>query len=312
MRDPGGVRVAPARGEAALGRVLVDASGRSAPAGRLLGARRWLAWDRQVALVARVASSDPEPRDLLLEAAEDGFWYSAPQPGGTLVVVLVTDADLVPAGGRASLPRRFGDSLARTTHTAARAAGLTHTHAIRVVRAESGCLLPPRGDGWWAVGDASMASDPLAGNGVPRALRSARDVAASIHRALDGVVDEPPPAELAFAEYLDRRAEYYVREARWQDAPFWARRRPVAWRDAPLTLDPRTMLRAVGDPSPGQVAHVEALLPPRAIAVVIRDLAVARPAHAAMSCLRAIAPLGDRRLLVGLQELVARGVIAIA
>jgi flavin-dependent dehydrogenase len=293
-----GIRVTPERGAFAEGRVFVDASGRGAPAGRNLGSRRWLACDRQVALVTRLAGAD-RGTELLLEAAEDGWWYSVPQPDSSLVVVLVTDADLVPAGGRAMLHRRHAESLARTTHTAARTRGL-RADAIRVVRAESGFLLPSHDGAWWAVGDAAMAVDPLAGNGVARALRSARDVASAIESGHAPSYD--------FAQYLDRRAEIYLHEARWPDAPFWARRRPVAWKNAAITLDPRTLLRTV-DPA-RDLAHVEALLPPRAIAAALETLADARPAHEAMTRLREVAPLGDRRLLVGLQELVARGAVA--
>jgi flavin-dependent dehydrogenase len=291
------VRVVPARGAIIEARIFVDASGRGAPAGRGIGSRRWLACDRQVALIARF--SMPQGRgggnELLLEAAEEGFWYSVPQPDASLVVVLVTDADLVPAGGRSTLPRRYLASLARTTHTRART-----------------CGLESRGVAWWAVGDAAMAIDPLAGNGVARALRSACDVAKAIHRALEGGKgDATSDDEHRFAEYLDRRAEIYHREARWPDAPFWARRRCIAWENAAITLHPETRLRVANVPNARELAGVEAILPPRAIAAAFSALAEARPAHEAMARLREVAPLGDRRLLVGLQELLARGAIAV-
>jgi hypothetical protein len=75
-------------------------------------------------------------------------------------------------------------------------------------------------------------------------------------------------------------------------------------------LDPESAIRAERAPSARGIAHVEALLPPSAIAAVLAALVDARPAHEAMACLRKTAPLGDRRLLVGLQELLACGAIA--
>jgi hypothetical protein len=155
-----------------------------------------------------------------------------------------------------------------------------------------------------------MGVDPLAGNGVARALRSASAAAVAIERSLDGA-EELGPSELAqrFAEYLDRRAEIYRSEPRWPDAPFWARRRPGIWRDAPLTLDPSTVLRTAGSATPRMLAPAEALLPPRAITATLAALQAPQPAHVAMSRLRELAPLGDRRLLVGLQRLLEHDVL---
>jgi flavin-dependent dehydrogenase len=304
-----GFRVEPASGEAAEGRFFVDASGRGAPARAGLHGRRWLAFDRQVALIARTLGSAPGPeRDLLLEAAEEGWWYSAPQPDGTLVVTLVTDADLVPAGGRSSLPARFRAALDRTSHTRARVAGLALAERVQVVRADCGRLLPDRGAGWRAVGDAAMGGDPLEGHGVARALRSGLEAAAEIDGQLAGR-EEPEPAkpDVRFAAYLDRRAELYLLEGRWPDARFWARRRPTD-RGQPLTLDPEAILERAGGPA-RELASVEAMIPPRALATLLSTVERPQPAHAAMASLKAAAPVGDRRLILGLQLLVARGAI---
>jgi flavin-dependent dehydrogenase len=181
-----GFRVAPGRGESVLARRFVDASGRGAPAGASQDGRRWLALDRQVAIVARLRGARELGWELLLEAVEDGYWYSVPQPGGVLVAALVTDSDLAFAGGRAGLAGRFVTALARTRHTAARCAGMTPESAPWVVRADSGRLLPEHGPGWSAVGDAAFASDPLTGNGVARALREAEDAAVRVDADLAG------------------------------------------------------------------------------------------------------------------------------
>ncbi len=306
-------RVDPARGEPVLGRYFVDASGRGAPASAKLGTRRWLAVDRQVALVTRMEVRGDLGFDLLLEAAEQGWWYSVPQPDGALVVAFVTDSDLVPAGDKRNQRTSFCRSLAETTHTAARCRGATGDFPVRIVRADSGLLMAERGDDWCAVGDAAMSTDPLAGNGVARALRSAIEAGERIDARLRGETPPRPPSlQRKFVEYLDRRASYYEIEARWSDAPFWARRRPGAWREAPITLDPAAMLRRGASPSPAALAPVESLVPPKAIASALDAVGAATPAHALVSKLREAAPLGDRRLLVGLQRLVAVGALTAA
>jgi flavin-dependent dehydrogenase len=302
-------------GETVSARFLIDATGRGAPGGAsALGEGKWLQFDRLVALLGRMTppgsqSVDPE---LLLEAEENGWWYSAPQPDGTLLVAFMTDSDLWPARGRTGLTERWEAALARTAHTRARVGEAKLQGPIDPVRADSGLLLSDRGDHWMAIGDAAMACDPLAGNGVARALLSAIAAAAQVDHALDGQEILPSTVEAAFVEYLDRRARYYGVEHRWSSSLFWARRRPIDWARSPITLAPATMLHWNGArPRPLDLAAVEALLPHRAITDALDLLRTPQSAHEVLQKLRSRAPLGDRRLLVGLQLLVERAPVAI-
>ncbi len=307
--------VRPATGPELTARFLVDASGRGAPAGaRNLSERRWLQMDRLVALVGALTPRDPIEPELLLEAVEEGWWYSVPQPGGRLLATLMTDADLLPARGPKRLEQHFTAALARTVHTAARAAGAALAAPPWIVRADSGILLPDHGHAWRAVGDAAMACDPLAGDGVVRSLRAALEAAPEIDRELDGgtVASGGDTLQARFRDYLDMRERFYEREARWPEATFWARRRPLDWRTAPLFLDPRRRIRWEGMPPPRDVvAPVEALLPPPAVRSLLDRLRSPTPAHEALAFLKHAAPLEDRRLLVGLQYLAWSGCVSL-
>ena len=78
--------------------MVVDATGRGARVGHLLGARqRHL--DHLVALWA-VWSVDPHDQRAAthVEAVEGGWWYSTLLPGARRMVVFLTDADLMPTG----------------------------------------------------------------------------------------------------------------------------------------------------------------------------------------------------------------------
>ncbi len=80
-----------------------------------------------------------------------------------------------------------------------------------------------------AVGDASLAVDPISGSGVVRALRSARAGAEAALALLDGrassaIVAYEADRDLECATYLQERAHYYGIEQRWQESPFWQRR----------------------------------------------------------------------------------------
>ena len=312
-RSKEGFRVAAKNGAEVSARFLIDASGRGASAtARAIRERRWLSFDRLVAIVARLPARDSVGPELLLESAEEGWWYAVPQPDGTLLTALLTDADLVAAGPRTTLGARFRAALARTVHIAALAGDAMPLSPPRLVRADSGLLLPDRGARWRAIGDAAFACDPLGGDGVARALRSGLLAASEIGASLDGGAAGEGTGTIArFESYLDRRASYYSGEARWPDALFWVRRRVAGWATAPLVLDPLQRLGWDGAPLERHAAPpAEAHLPRSAIAAALDRLREARPAHEALAALREAAPIGDRRLLVGLQLLVAQGCVA--
>ncbi len=303
----GGLAVVPHRGQPCWADRVIDASGRGAPASHALPGWQWVAVDRQVGLLASYAASelaDPEP-SLLLEAVEHGFWYSAPQPGGKRIAVLVTDADVLQRLGPDPL-QRLQAGLAASQWTARRLAGRLLEGPPRVFRSDSGWLATDRGSSWRAVGDAAMATDPLGGNGIARALQSALDLAKTPDAPSDLAA-----GQRAFAAYRQVRARYYWLEGRWPDAPFWARRRPLDAAGQPLyaaevvlDLDPSAAL-ALGSALP---AAAQAWLPLPALAVVAAlDQPVA--AHQLIGALRAVAPIGDRALVVGVQWLLSTGAL---
>lgn len=212
------------------GRVLVDATGRGARIGRGLGGRR-LAFDRLVAVAAAWSGVDPANEQyLLVEAGPDGWWYTAPVPGGHMVGMLMTDADLCRHDGLADRTR-WRQRLCGSGLTAARAGAQALGAGLRVHAAASHRL---RRDGdvrpWLAVGDAALAVDPVTGSGFLRALRSAATAAATVGHLLDA--PGSGAATLARYEsqrdrectaYLRERARYYGCVQRFR-TPFWSRR----------------------------------------------------------------------------------------
>lgn len=297
---------------------LIDASGRGADAITRLGGGptpRWLAFDRQVALVAKVArggSSSAARADghdtpaLVLEAVEDGFWYTAPLADGALVAAWVTDADLLHRYGRTKA-ERFQAALAKTGHTRARLEGHGQIEDLAVFRSESGLLSTDHGDGWRALGDAAMSTDPLGGQGITRALRAGLLAASPRAATVDGAA-----RRREVTAYLDTRARYYGLEPRFSRAPYWARRRmtapagdePIDWREVELWLAPDTPLTWRRDPD----ARAESWLPPSSLEA-IRSLPPSSPAHRLLATLGALLPVEPRRLLVALQWLVSDGAL---
>lgn len=209
-------------------RFVVDASGRSSSLARRFGGHRLLC-DRMVGLAATYAPAARERfrRQTLIEAAENGWWYSALQPDGRVIVVYMTDADLGARDVHRDA-RRWSRELAKTAEIGARVAAHRMISAPAVIPAFSCCRSRISGNGWLAVGDAAMAFDPLSGQGIDHALQSAQRAARAIEGNLCGDADAPPKYEQsivqAFDNYLRIRRNYYRREQRWCDREFWRRR----------------------------------------------------------------------------------------
>ena len=141
----------------------------------------------------------------------------------------MTDADLLPTGPD-ECAAFWRDQLQQSTHTRSRIGRSALGASPRVVAACSSRSPIVTADGWVAVGDAAAAFDPLSSLGVAWALESGLMAAAAIDGRLRGRPDGIRSGVMCatssrgFIRYLEMRADYYGRERRWPDSPFWRRR----------------------------------------------------------------------------------------
>jgi flavin-dependent dehydrogenase len=210
---------------------LVDATGRASWVARKQGASR-ITYDRLVGVTFFFSagfSKSVTDSSTLIEAIEEGWWYSGVLPDSRLVLAYMTDADLY-SKGQKQLGTHWQQQLQTTTHTKSRARSYSLTSGPYIMPANSSRLDHIAGEKWLAVGDAAMAFDPLSGQGIYRALQSGIRAARVIDEHLAGDdSSEQYTLEIAqdFEKYMVRRTDYYARETRWSDAIFW-RRRQVA------------------------------------------------------------------------------------
>jgi flavin-dependent dehydrogenase len=208
---------------------LVDATGRLSWLARSLGRKR-IAYDTMIGLVGVLrpqTSRTSLDAVLQLEAAEEGWWYSAPVPDGSLLVTYLTDRDYLTTSGLRHT-HFWLSKLECTVHTLARSRGFQLDGDVRVKSASTSRLDTPADDGWVAVGDAASTYDPLSAEGVCKALRSGVKAAETIHHQLMGNTGRVQMhlLEVAneFEDYLAQRVQYYRREMRWPTSLFWSRR----------------------------------------------------------------------------------------
>lgn len=224
LRDwPGGTRI-----EASFA---IDASGRASVLALRNGARRRV-HDRLIGVVVRLASHDDADLDqtTLVEAVEDGWWYTCRLAPGRRVAIFFTDGDLLP-GGRAHRAALVADRLKQTRHLSALLAahGYARAGPPQAALANSVQLDPPAGARWIAAGDAAASYDPLSGQGLIAALDGGRHAAAALAAVANGEAallrDFLDAAAARYAHYLRELEQNYAAQPRWSSSPFWALRR---------------------------------------------------------------------------------------
>jgi flavin-dependent dehydrogenase len=208
-------------------RFLVDAGGRAAPVVRALGHRRRAA-DRLVCRWCHGWAAGDAGVTVTV-AEPEGWWYSAPLPGGRRVLAFHSDADLPVVRGLNGVCRLLerARGLAGLGSLLA-AVGFRPEGPAGYCAAHSSFASAVGGPGWLAVGDAALACDPLSSQGLLNALYSAVLAADAVGRALAGEAAAPAayqrgmaPVADAYRAHLDA---WYGLETRWADRPFWARR----------------------------------------------------------------------------------------
>ncbi len=207
-------------------RFVVDATGRRSLFARSQGAQVQLS-DRLTAYSLSVRLQSPVTQSMVIEACAFGWWYLAPLPDGSGIVSLLTDVDLARAAG---LPSREAWTwhLAQTKHLGVSdVESLAQT--VHVAPAFTSTLNRFGNQGWIAIGDAAASYDPLAGQGITKALHTGILASYVAAESLAGrEADALRRYEALLAANLDgyRRMHrsHYNRETRWPDQPFWQRR----------------------------------------------------------------------------------------
>lgn len=289
---------------------VIDATGRRAAFAAQRGVRKILL-DRLLGVSVTFGTRDAEPfadTYTLVEAWEEGWWYSALLPGGHVVVFCMCDADIVKRRGLNSTDAWLA-LLEQTRHTRERLRRSTPLDAPSVHAAHTHRLERVTGDAWLAVGDAATTFDPLSSQGVLKSLRSgvlaSYAVADYFKGSVAGLEKYEALTAREFEDYLAVRADFYGQERRWEDSPFWLR------RHGRITLAPGALLRA--SEKAGDEAALDRLsmhLPAHELKLLCRLCAAPRQAKEVVSDFKARSGFAfDRRIILALQYLVEEGVI---
>ncbi|MCM2438871.1 NAD(P)/FAD-dependent oxidoreductase [Agrobacterium vitis] len=199
---------------------IIDATGRSARIVRLLG----VAQHRGTALVSLYQIAKPQKNaDLertLIEATPDGWIYAGRLADGFWAIGYHTLPQEAVRLRR--LPDRRIALFNEAPHLTSCLGALEWEGPVFARDARSLAAITPCGEGWYAVGDAALAFDPIAGQGLFNALRTGM-------AAAEGILAAPATGLSAYAQelarvhaiYTTRRQSLYRSESRWKESDFW-------------------------------------------------------------------------------------------
>ncbi len=154
----------------------VGADGTRSSVSRLVGADRGVRFPRRIGLVAHYSGTGDLTEHGEMHVGPGYYVGLAPTPGGELNVGMALPMDR----GRGSARRRFEAAIAGLPSVARRLAGSARLTPIRGAAPIGHRVSAPAGPGWLLVGDAAGFVDPFTGEGIHRALRSARAAADAI------------------------------------------------------------------------------------------------------------------------------------
>ncbi|MEP6679927.1 MAG: geranylgeranyl reductase family protein [Chloroflexota bacterium] len=248
-----GARVATHNGELEIDADWVaGADGARSRTAHLLGVERPVRFPRRLGLVAHY-SGVAELQDSGEMHVGAGYYVGlAPTPGGELNVGMALPM------GSGSAAQRFDAAVAALPAVAARLRASTRVTPIRGAAPIGHRVSEVAGPGWLLVGDAAGFVDPFTGEGIYRALRSARAAAGALRTG-----------DPAAAYRAERRAAFSAK-----DVLTWAVQSllvaPPVLRRALQRLDERPMARLRLGSALGDCMPATEVLAPRALFELLR------------------------------------------
>ncbi|KAF7974879.1 hypothetical protein HWV62_11143 [Athelia sp. TMB] len=192
---------------------LVDASGRKASVAHKIGAKT-VKLDGMLAFYALMSTTNADlDHRTLIEATENGWWYSSQLADNRRIVAFQTD-DQDPASKRARKSEGFLDMLRDTVHLSQ----LVEETDYRIISgagyprctAAGSSYLQPFGnevDQWCAVGDAAVAFDPLSSQGMITALRLGGSLGIVLARKLQHLDEPADPSNSSSLEIVQTQCD---------------------------------------------------------------------------------------------------------
>ncbi|WP_332605517.1 tryptophan 7-halogenase [Acinetobacter sp. ESBL14] len=215
-------------GESIATKWVVDATGRSAKIIHLLGIQR----HRGMPLVALYRTFIPEKNSLLnktiISANQHGWCYAGKISAQNWVIGYHTTPKI--AAKLHNAPVHWDEIIRKNTTITELFTNITFGKNVFCHDARSSWLKQSFGEGWIACGDALLAFDPIAGQGLFNAIYTAMKAAETIVQfEQNKQITHQYSTEVnqIIKTYESRRSALYQQEQRWLNSPFWKTHRMI-------------------------------------------------------------------------------------
>lgn len=211
-------------------RFVIDCSGRASVIGRRLSSRHRI--DNMLCYYSFIKQIDTEVEPtvgIMIEAVNNGWWYSAILPDHRMIISFYTYSDCVPSHLNRNLQAwQILIDHAPLTRQRIESAGYAVLDSPLV--SDAGILIQEEisGKHWIATGDALATLDPLSSHGMTQALwsgwRAAEAAVQSIRGDHSRVVRYQQTMTQAMQAYQTELIQKYQSVHRFAEQPFWQRK----------------------------------------------------------------------------------------
>ncbi len=212
---------------------------------------------------------------LLVEATKNGWWYTVQIASGTVISTFMTNANLLKASNIS--PSEFWDlQLADSMHTKARLTTFETPNKTFIKSAHSHIAPHLSGNHWLKVGDAAQSFDPLSSAGILKGLKMGQQAADAFYKYANGDSNAFKFYEAEIKnqhqEYKELKAEYYAKESRWMQHPFWYERNLQLKTIEHFTITPQSELKVSSVVSDNKISFLQQQLPEINLNILIQCL----------------------------------------
>lgn len=211
-------------------RILIDAGGRTPVIAKRLGATR-IQLDNMVCgwVIGKAQINDSQQGFSYIQSVPQGWWYTAPTPGGKRIVAFHTRASNAATAWMHSA-RSLLEHAQKIPHLCERIDfEIIHPSPWQLqhgyTAANSTITQPAVGSAWLTVGDAACSFDPLSSQGIFNALYTGLAASESVYRFLQGefssFTEYQQQLEAIWDAYQRHLQEWYRSEKRWSEEEFW-------------------------------------------------------------------------------------------
>jgi flavin-dependent dehydrogenase len=290
---------------------LIDASGRNTKFAAYWGAKK-IQYDDLIgiSLLSNLKTTHNQALEqgaILIEAIEQGWWYSTVLAKQRVVATFMTDADLAKSQG--SIQQSLQHFITASIQTQQHLPQGQLSHKIYTASAKSQYLSHMVGEHCLAVGDAAWSADPLSSQGLYKAIIMAQQAADAINAySLQenlALINYENTAQRAFFNYIQEKSQYYQMETRWQQADFWQRRHLPTWLDQPISLDPQGKVSINHLYLDKQIQQLKYITPTINLALLVNILKTPLPAYHAVNQYKQLSNslANDREIIIAIQYL---------